>query len=129
MTGPTERTASTPVVVAASEDVPEGGRVVVDLEGVEVGVFRVDGELYAWRNECAHVGGPVCLGMVTPRIVDRLDERRRSLGDFHGDELHLVCPWHGYEFDLRTGRHPADPSARLVAHPVHEQDGEIVVGF
>jgi nitrite reductase/ring-hydroxylating ferredoxin subunit len=62
-------------------------------------------------------------------VVERLDEHRRSLGDFFGDRTHIVCPWHGYEFDLRTGEHPADPSIRLRPYPVHERDGEIVVEF
>jgi nitrite reductase/ring-hydroxylating ferredoxin subunit len=116
-------------VVASSDDVVEGGRVVVDLEGVEVGVFRLDGALHAWGNVCPHVGGPVCQGVTMSRVVERLDEQRRSVGDFFGDETHIVCPWHGYEFDLRTGRHPADPGIRLRRYPVHERDGEIVVEF
>ena len=76
-----------------------------------------------------HVGGPVCQGVTMSRVVERLDEQRRSVGDFFGDETHIVCPWHGYEFDLRTGRHPADPGIRLRRYPVHERDGEIVVEF
>lgn len=118
---------TTAVVVAASDDVAEGGRVVVDVEGVEVGIFRLDGELYAWSNHCAHVGGPVCQGKMINRVVERLDEERRSLGDDFSDQVHIVCPWHGYEFDLRTGRHPADAGIALRGHPVSEREGEILV--
>jgi nitrite reductase/ring-hydroxylating ferredoxin subunit len=115
------------VVVGVREDVLEGGRVVVDVDGVEIGIFRVDGQLYAWENRCAHAGGPVCQGKLMNRVVERLDAERRSLGDHFSDELHIVCPWHGYEYDVRTGEHPADPRARLRPIEVEEVDGEILV--
>lgn len=115
------------IVAALTEDVLEGGRVVVDVEGVEVGIFRLDGRLYAWENRCAHVGGPVCQGTLMNRVVERLDEDRRSLGDDFGDELHIVCPWHGYEYNVRTGAHPTDPRARLRGIDVEERGGEILV--
>jgi nitrite reductase/ring-hydroxylating ferredoxin subunit len=115
------------IVVALSEDVLEGGRVVVDVEGVEVGIFRLEGRLFAWENRCAHAGGPVCQGTLMRRVVERLDDGRRSLGDDFGSELHIVCPWHGYEYNVRTGEHPADPRARLRRFEVEEQGGEILV--
>jgi nitrite reductase/ring-hydroxylating ferredoxin subunit len=115
------------IVVAVKEDVLEGGRVVVDVEGVEIGIFRLDGRLYAWENRCAHAGGPVCQGKLMKRVVERLDSEQRSLGDDFSDELHIVCPWHGYEYDVRTGEHPADSQLRLRAFEVEESDGEILV--
>src|SRR3954453_14488779 len=115
------------IVAALTEDVLEGGRVVVDVDGTEVGIFRLDGELYAWENRCAHVGGPVCQGVLMNRVVERLDDQRRSLGDDFSDTLHIVCPWHGYEYDVRTGVPPADPDARLRAFDVEEREGEILV--
>ena len=117
----------TAIVVALTEDVLEGGRVVVDVDGTEVGIFRLDGRLHAWENRCAHAGGPVCQGVLMNRVVERLDDERRSLGDDFSDQLHIVCPWHGYEYDVRTGRHPADPAARLRPIEVEEREGEILV--
>jgi nitrite reductase/ring-hydroxylating ferredoxin subunit len=115
------------IVAALAEDVLEGGRVVVDVAGTEVGIFRLDGQLYAWENRCAHVGGPVCQGTLMNRVTERLDDGRRSLGDDFAEELHIVCPWHGYEYNVRTGCHPADPDARLRAIQVEERGGEILV--
>src|SRR5215213_4604173 len=103
------------IVVAVKEDVLEGGRVVVD------------GRLYAWENRCAHAGGPVCQGKLMNRVVERLDAGKRSLGDDFSDQLHIVCPWHGYEYDVRTGEHPADSRLRLRRVDVEEQEGEILV--
>lgn len=115
------------IVAALSEDVLEGGRVVVDVDGLEIGIFRLDGELYAWENRCAHAGGPVCQGVLMNRVVEQLDDERRSLGDDFADEKHIVCPWHGYEYNVRTGEHPADPRARLRPIEVEERGGEILV--
>jgi nitrite reductase/ring-hydroxylating ferredoxin subunit len=117
----------TGIVAALTEDVLEGGRAVVDVDGTEVGIFRLDGQLYAWENRCAHVGGPVCQGVLMNRVTERLDDDKRSLGDDFADELHIVCPWHGYEYNVRTGRHPSDPTARLRPVEVSEQGGEIIV--
>lgn len=98
------------------------------MGGAEIGIFRIDGRLYAWSNYCPHAGGPVCQGMMIDRVVERLDEAKRSLGDaFKRDQPHLVCPWHGYEYDVRTGAHPGDTRIRLRPYPVSEDAGEIVV--
>lgn len=121
---------STRVAVAHSQDVPEGGRYVFAYEGAEVGVFRLGGDLYAWENYCVHAGGPVCQGLITQRVIEALDDQKRSLGDdWSPDDLHIVCPWHGYEYNLRTGEHPADPRIRLKRFEVSEEAGTIYVGF
>lgn len=117
-----------PVVVALSADIPERGRAVVDVGGREIGVFRFKGHLHAYGNYCAHAGGPVCQGMLINRVVEVLDEERRSLGDrFSEKDLHIVCPWHGYEYNVETGEHPADARIRLTSYPVYERDGEVIV--
>lgn len=115
------------IVVARSEDVPEGDRIVIAVADQEIGVFRVKGRLYAWANECAHLGGPVCQGLLINRVRERLDDQGRSLGDYFGDEPHIVCPWHGYEFNIETGVHPGKSTARLRGYPVFERDGDVHV--
>ena len=117
------------VVVALSEDVPDGGRVVVEVNGTEIGIFRINGALRAYANSCPHVGGPVCQGLMIHRVVERLDDRLRSVGDDFSDDMNIVCPWHGYEFDLATGRHCGRRSIRLISYPVSERGGEVVVEF
>ena len=115
------------VVIARSQDLPDGGRLVVEVTGTEIGVFRISGVLRAYANYCPHVGGPVCQGLMIRRVVERIDERRRSKGDDFSDDMNIVCPWHGYEFDLATGRHPGAPATRLLSYHVWEQGGEILV--
>lgn len=115
------------VVVGRSADIAEGGRSVVEIDGTEIGIFRVGGELFAYANYCAHAGGPACQGKMINRVVELLDEQKRSIGDHFSDDLHVVCPWHGYEYNVRTGEHPADPRVRLRSYLVFEKDGEVVV--
>ena len=104
------------VFVGAREKVPEGGRLVVDVGETTIGIFRTGGRLYAYLNTCAHQGGPVCQGKIIPRVDEVIDERRESHG-FKFDEanLHIVCPWHGFEYSIKTGVHPGRPSARLIS--------------
>ena len=117
----------TGIVVALTEDVLEGGRVVVDVDGTEVGIFRLDGRLYAWENRCAHAGGPVCQGVLMNRVVERLDHERRSLGDDFSDQLNIVCPWHGYEYDLKTGEMIGDRKQKLRQYEVVKRGDDIYV--
>ncbi len=125
------------VDVGASQDVPERGRLVVEIGGpsepggpVALGVFRFGGRLYAWENRCAHQGGPACQGRIVSRVRERLDDEQRSLGlRFDEDTLHVVCPWHGFEYDVTTGRHPGRPDLALRSFPVTEEEGRIRVAL
>jgi nitrite reductase/ring-hydroxylating ferredoxin subunit len=116
------------VFAGAREKVPEGGRLVIDVGETTIGVFRVEGKLYAYLNKCAHQGGPVCQGKMIPRVTEVIDERGESHG-FAFDEArpHIVCPWHGFEYDIKTGEHPGLPAARLIRVPVEEAADGIYV--
>jgi len=114
--------------IGASESLPEGGRLVVDVAHVTVGIFRVEGRLYAYENTCPHMGGPVCQGLLIPAVVEQINDAHVSTGfAFNENDPRLVCPWHGFEFSIKTGCHPASRAVRLRAIPVAEKDGEIHV--
>ncbi len=103
-------------------------RKVVVAGGKEVGVFRLGAKFYAWENRCAHAGGPVCQGKIMNRVEEILDADRRSVGmRFSRTKVNIVCPWHGYEYDIRTGCHQGNPSVRLSAVPVKVRDGEVYI--
>jgi nitrite reductase/ring-hydroxylating ferredoxin subunit len=117
-------------LVGESHEVTERGRLVVDVAGVSIGVFRLDGALHAYENICAHQGGPVCQGLLVPRVNECLDDTLTSIGmDFDKGELNIVCPWHGFEYSLRTGEHPGKRDLKLRPIPVSEEDGHIYVTF
>jgi len=109
------------IFVAHEHEISDGGRRIVIDDDVEIGVFRVDGAFYAWRNDCPHQGGPVCQGKLMQGTEERLDADRRSLGiHYRAGSLNIVCPWHGFEFDVRTGRQ-AMQSIRLMVRSVAQR--------
>ena len=114
--------------VGAAERVPEGGRLVVDVAAKTIGIFRVEGKLYAWENTCPHQGGPVCQGKIIARVKEVIDAGGESRGfAFDESSLHIVCPWHGFEYNIKTGVHPGRPAARLISVAVEEAADGIYV--
>ena len=102
-------------VVATVDEIPSGGRKIVALEGRSIGVFNVGGEFYAIRNTCPHEGGPLCLGVITGFV--RADAPGRYEYLRHGEVIR--CPWHGWEFDIKTGLSWIDPKRiRVKRYPV-----------
>jgi nitrite reductase/ring-hydroxylating ferredoxin subunit len=95
-------------------DLPPGARRLVRVGRIEVGVFNVDGTILAYRNICPHAGAPVCEGSVSGTTLPSAVYEYK-LG--HTGCI-LRCPWHGWEFDLRTGEHLVDPETRLKNLPV-----------
>lgn len=93
-------------VVATIEEIPPGGRKLVEIAGRSIGIFNLNGEFFALRNRCPHQGGPLCTG----RLAGFL--QGSAPGDYqysHPGEI-LRCPWHGWEFHLRTGQSWFDPA-------------------
>ena len=114
--------------VGASSEVAERGRLVVDLDGLTVGVFRLDGALYAYESSCPHIEGPVCQGLIVPAVREVLDDKRAiARNEFDESDMRICCPWHGMEFSIKTGRHPANPKLALRKLPVSESEGRIWV--
>lgn len=116
------------VYVGKRDDFVERGRKVIERGGVEIGVFLVDGEFHAYENRCSHVGGPVCQGRILNRVVEVIHDDKTSHGHKWSDtDVHIVCPWHGYEFDLKTGRHAGNPRLRLRSFDVTVKNDEVYV--
>jgi len=114
--------------IGAAADIPERGVLLVRVGDLQVGVFRVGGKFYAYENRCPHQGGPVCRGDVVGRLEEVLGEGGVTLALMESKErIDIACPWHGWEYDLRTGTHIGNPSIRLRSFPVHEQDGAVYV--
>jgi len=111
-----------------SDGIPDNGRLVVDIGDRTVGIFRVGGKLFAYENSCPHMGGPVCQGLVIPAVREIINDKQVSTGyAFDESEMRIVCPWHGYEFSIETGSHPAKPSIRLKRVAVEEEGGDVYV--
>ena len=112
-------------VVARVSELPPGERKIVEIEGRSIGVFNVHGEYYALRNTCPHQGAPLCLGDVMGTAAPSRPGEYR----WEREGEILRCPWHGWEFDLKTGRSIFNPhKMRVRSYEVSvdsEQDGSV----
>lgn len=108
-------------VEALAED---GSRVIAEVEGMEIAVFRIEGEYHAVANFCVHQGGPLCEGTLRGRttVADNGWE-----WEYDDTEKNVVCPWHGWLFDVTTGRSPDDDRYAVPTYDVEVDDGTIYV--
>ena len=113
------------VEVGKADDFPVGKFKIVTIEGREIGIARLaNGEFRAVRNHCPHKGAPVCKGFISGTA---LPSAPGELVYGHDGEV-LVCPWHGYEFDLNTGiqMYQGDAS-KLLMYPAQLQGDSVMV--
>jgi 3-phenylpropionate/trans-cinnamate dioxygenase ferredoxin subunit len=98
------------VVVARADEIAPGERKIVQIGSRSIGVFNVAGEYFALRNRCPHQGGPLCQGLTFAPL------RSAAPGEYQrGADGEVVrCPWHGWEFEIRTGRSWFDPERTRV---------------
>lgn len=116
------------VCVASVDAFGDTAKKVVRVDGVEIGVFRSGDNFYAWVNSCPHQGGPVCQGRLYNKVVEVLDDEKRTVSRaFDAETTHIVCPWHGAEFDIRTGKHAASDGLALTPVDVFVESGEVFV--
>ena len=115
------------VFVAKLSELPDGERRIVEHGGLEIGVFHWQGQLYAYQNLCVHQGGPACEGIIMHKVEDVLGPDRTWHGQKFSGEVHFVCPWHGYEYDLKTGECAADRRLRLKSYQVVRRGEDIYV--
>lgn len=111
--------------VAGRDEFDATDRIIVDIEGREVAVFDLDGELFALANYCVHQGGPLCEGTVSGALTTNDD---LELEYTRTDEI-VSCPWHGWEFDIRTGEHLAQTGYTTPTYEVVVREGNVYVRF
>ena len=104
-------------------DVPPGTSVAVKAFGTTVAIFNVEGKLFAVGNYCPHHGGPLCHSHVSGANLPSQPYKYR-----YGREGRvLTCPWHGWQFDLESGRTMFDSSSRVKVYEVHVESGVIML--
>lgn len=97
--------------IAPVEELPNGERLFVQIEDEPIVIFNVAGQLFAIADRCSHDDGPLGEG--------ELEEGYR-----------IVCPRHGAEFDIRTGKVLQMPAVvDIPAYPVRVVNGMIQIGL
>lgn len=112
------------VAVCLLGELTEGQPTVVETGGRRIVLVRWGERVFAVRDICPHMSASFAHGRVEARVTaDHAGELTLAC-----DEPMLVCPWHAWEFSLRTGRSPADPGLRVGTYPVSVgEDGMVVV--
>jgi nitrite reductase/ring-hydroxylating ferredoxin subunit len=113
--------------VAKASELPDGDRRIVSAGKQEIGVFHKDGAYFAYSNYCVHSGGPACEGLMINKVLDIIGADRTYQGQTFSEEMHFVCPWHGYEYELKTGVCVGDRKLKLKKFDVVERGGDIYV--
>lgn len=93
--------------VAKLSDVRDGGCLAVDLGGRALVLVRTGARVVALENRCPHAGAPLSEGFVEGSLI--------------------TCSWHGWSFDLATGRCPDDPDAVVPVFEVKIEGDDILV--
>jgi 3-phenylpropionate/trans-cinnamate dioxygenase ferredoxin component len=96
------------VWVLQAERLPMGSMAYVDVDGLPIALANVGGTIYAFGDSCRHEGGPLSAGVLIDATV--------------------TCPWHGWTYDVRTGKSLVPPiGLRIPTYPVVVEDGEVFV--
>lgn len=107
-------------IVAAVADLPPGSRKLIEAEDRRIVVFNLAGEFFALNDRCPHEGGSLCAGRLTGLV---LSTQPGAYEWTRAGEI-IRCPWHGWEFDIRTGRSHCDPrTVRVRLYDVHVEHG------
>lgn len=110
--------------VAEADDVNPGEGLGVDIDGVEVALFNVDGEFYAISNRCPHQRAPLC------KVGEKKINGELCWNDTRGgvdEEVPAIsCPWHLWEIELETGEHPVS-GKKIGSFDVKVEEGDVYV--
>ena len=92
-------------VVAAAREIEPGGRKLVEVAGRAIVVFNLAGEFFALANRCPHKAGELCKG----KISGFISSPEPGVYEISHEGEVIRCPWHGWEFHIRTGKSWCDP--------------------
>lgn len=111
-------------VASLDELAEDGTRVIAEVAGQEVAVFRVGGALHALANYCVHQGGPLCEGPLAGRLSTPTENGGLR---YEPTESVVRCPWHGWRFDVTTGESLQSDRYAVPTYDVEVEDGEVYV--
>jgi nitrite reductase (NADH) small subunit len=109
--------------VGAVDDFAEREVKLVQAGRRDIGIVRWDGQVYAISNVCTHQRGPLCRGTLSGWLTASAP----GTMEVDDDTPVLACPWHGWEFDVRSGRALWDERYAVRTYPVTVEDGRVYV--
>jgi nitrite reductase (NADH) small subunit len=128
MSGENEELRKSEHVVASKDEIEAGERLIVLIEGREIGVFNIDGSYHAFPNWCPHMGGPLCEGPLDGTMGSSFDrDTLETTFTWGRDGEMLTCPWHGFEFDVTDGTCRSDTKFNLRQYSVRAEGDDIII--
>ncbi len=97
------------VRVAELDEIPDGSGKLVEIDNLEVALFRLDGAIYAISNICPHQGGALAEGKVC------------------GEQV--LCPWHQWRFNIKDGTSPLSPKLKIKTYPVKQEGDQVLISI
>jgi len=108
-------------VAAEIDEIRPGQRKLVQVNGRDIVIFNVSGSFYALHNRCPHQGASLCDGLLTIAVTSK----EPGIYDFDETRNVIRCPWHAWEFDIRTGRSWCEPNRfRVRSYKTEVESGE-----
>ena len=97
-------------VIAPVDELPPGSRKFLTIDERPIAIFNIKGEFFGLLNRCPHQGAALCHGPLIglAQSSDPGEIEYTKLGEI------IRCPWHGWEFDIRTGKSWCDPARTRV---------------
>jgi nitrite reductase (NADH) small subunit len=108
------------------DEFKESEAKIIVLNGVEIGIIRLGERFFAMRNSCPHRLAPICKGKITGTMLPS------SPGELiYGMDGKLIrCPWHGYDYDIETGKCLFNgTNLKVKTYETSTLDGEVFVTF
>lgn len=118
-------------VLGVASEIPVGEYRIFNIGRQSVGVFNINGEFYALNNKCPHQSGPAC---ETHKMFDKIEAKVLENGKIkeyvEQEKCIIACPWHGIEFDARTGRCLSKKEWKIKQFDVHvNEHKELVIAL
>jgi nitrite reductase/ring-hydroxylating ferredoxin subunit len=116
------------LLVGNTAEFADGGKKIVANGKGDIGVYFVNGAWHAYQNYCPHQGGPACEGLTMAKVEAIVADDKTVQGKrFDHDQMHIVCPWHGWEFRVADGVSSADRKFSLHKYEVEVDGDEVYV--
>ncbi len=93
--------------VCRKDEVAPGGFRCIEVQGQKIVLYNLDGSFYATSATCAHMGGPLDEGIFEEGVV--------------------TCPWHGWQYDVTTGKSLYDPGRGVATYSVTLQGDDVLI--
>jgi nitrite reductase (NADH) small subunit len=97
------------VAIAKFDELESGKGKIIEMNGKEIALFKIENKIFAIDNECKHKGGPLGEGICNEGIV--------------------TCPWHQWRYDLKTGLCPENPQIKVQTYEVSVEGNDIKINI